>query len=108
MHRSWRPRGGDVMADRQVGIHPTRGHRRRGTVGDRIERGLVWISTITRLEIGFSFRSAEDAREESASPPIFLMPLEYLTPRPRIVRLRSNFFSLTAASTARHPSPTCW
>lgn len=46
----------------------------------RIERGLVRISTITRLEIGFSFRSAEQARRESASPPLSLLPLEYLTP----------------------------
>lgn len=47
---------------------------------DRIERGLVRISTITRLEIGYSFRSAEQARAESTSPPLALMPTEHLTP----------------------------
>lgn len=47
---------------------------------DRIQRGLVRISTITRLEIGYSFRSAAQARQESVSPPLALMPLEYLTP----------------------------
>lgn len=47
---------------------------------DRIERGLVRISAVTRLEIGYSFRSAAQAREESVSPPLVLLPLEYLTP----------------------------
>jgi hypothetical protein len=46
----------------------------------RIERGLVRISTITRLEIGYSFRGAAQARAESAAAPLALMPLEYLTP----------------------------
>ncbi len=47
---------------------------------DRIERGLVRISTVTRLEIGFSFRTGAQARDEWASPPLALMPVEYLTP----------------------------
>lgn len=47
---------------------------------DRIRRGLVRISTVTRLEIGYSFRTAKQARSESASPPLALMPVEYLTP----------------------------
>ncbi|MCL2091226.1 MAG: PIN domain nuclease [Micrococcales bacterium] len=46
----------------------------------RIERGLVRISTVTRLEIGFSFRSIADAEAEAAGPPLAAMPLEYLTP----------------------------
>lgn len=36
---------------------------------DRIERGLVRISTITRPEVGYSFRDAAQARMESVSPP---------------------------------------
>ena len=47
---------------------------------DRIERGTVRISTVTRLEIGYSFRTAVQARSESVSPPLALMPVEYLTP----------------------------
>lgn len=47
---------------------------------DRIERGLVRMSTVTRLEIGYSFRSGEQARLESSTPPLTMMPMEYLTP----------------------------
>jgi predicted nucleic acid-binding protein len=47
---------------------------------ERIERGLVRISTVTRLEIGFSFRTGVQARGESSAPPLVLMPVEYLTP----------------------------
>lgn len=47
---------------------------------ERIERGLVRISTVTRLEIGYSFRTGEQAHKEWASPPLAMMPVEYLTP----------------------------
>jgi predicted nucleic acid-binding protein len=47
----------------------------------RIERGLVRICTVTRLEIGYSARSATDHRSLLAQPPIASMPIEYLTPR---------------------------
>ena len=47
---------------------------------NRIERGLVRISTVTRLEIGFSARSADDLRAGVARPPMTRMPAEYLTP----------------------------
>lgn len=46
----------------------------------RIERGLVHLSTVTRLEIGYSARSGAAAREGFATPPLSLMPIEYLTP----------------------------
>lgn len=46
----------------------------------RIQRGVVRISTVTRLEIGFSFRSGSQARLETAAPPLSLLPVEYLTP----------------------------
>jgi predicted nucleic acid-binding protein len=46
----------------------------------RIERGLVRISTVTRLEVGFSARSAEDLRSGRERPPLSLMPVEHLTP----------------------------
>lgn len=58
---------------------------------DRIERGLVRISTVTRLEIGYSARSAADRRSLLSDPPIASMPVEYLTPRieDRAVELQS-------------------
>ena len=46
----------------------------------RIERGLVRISTVTRLEVGFSAKSAEALRAGAARPPLARMPVEYLTP----------------------------
>lgn len=46
----------------------------------RIERGLVAISTVTRLEIGFSARSARDHQRTLELAPIAAMPVEYLTP----------------------------
>jgi predicted nucleic acid-binding protein len=47
----------------------------------RIERGLVRICTVTRLEVGFSARSAADHRTLFSDAPIASMPVEYLTPR---------------------------
>lgn len=46
----------------------------------RIERGLVRISTVTRLEIGFSARSGAELRDAARLPPLSGMPVEYLTP----------------------------
>lgn len=46
----------------------------------RIERGLMHLSTVTRLELGFSARSGEAGREASGLPPLSLMPVEHLTP----------------------------
>ena len=46
----------------------------------RIERGVVRITPVTRLEVGFSARSADDLRSASSRPPLSSMPVEYLTP----------------------------
>ncbi len=46
----------------------------------RIERGLVRITTMTRLEVGYSARTAAQARSVFGTPPISMMPVEYLTP----------------------------
>ncbi len=48
---------------------------------ERIERGLVRVSTVTRLEVGFSARTASDHRTLLNAPPIASMPVEYLTPK---------------------------
>ncbi|OAV51159.1 PIN domain nuclease [Enteractinococcus helveticum] len=47
---------------------------------ERIQRGLVRLSTVTRLELGFSARSGDAARAAFGLPPLSLMPIEYLTP----------------------------
>ena len=46
----------------------------------RIERGLVRISTLTRLEVGFSARSGQELRLATTGAPLASMPTEYLTP----------------------------
>jgi len=46
----------------------------------RIERGLVRITTVTRLETGYSARSGPELRAGFARPPLSSMPVEYLTP----------------------------
>jgi predicted nucleic acid-binding protein len=69
----------------------------------RIERGLVRISTVTRLEVGFSARSAPDHRSLLTQPPIASMPVEYLTPRieDRAVELQS-----VLAERGQHRAPS--
>lgn len=47
---------------------------------ERIERGLVRISTVTLLETGYSARSADDLDDILDLPPLARMPVEYLTP----------------------------
>ena len=47
---------------------------------NRIERGLVAITTVTLLEAGFSARSAGDLGRALGSAPLASMPVEYLTP----------------------------
>jgi predicted nucleic acid-binding protein len=46
----------------------------------RIGRGLVRITTLTRLEVGFSARSGADLRAGLRQSPLSAMPVEYLTP----------------------------
>ena len=46
----------------------------------RIERGLVRITTVTRLEAGHSVRSGPELRAGLRQPPLSSMPVEYLTP----------------------------
>jgi predicted nucleic acid-binding protein len=46
----------------------------------RIDRGLVNITSLTRLEVGFSARTGADLRTASRQPPLSKMPTIYLTP----------------------------
>jgi predicted nucleic acid-binding protein len=46
----------------------------------RIARGLVRITTVTRLEVGYSARTGTELRTGLREPPLASMPVEYLTP----------------------------
>jgi predicted nucleic acid-binding protein len=65
----------------------------------RIQRGLVRISTLTRLEVGYSARSAEDLRADVGRPPLAAMPTEYLTPA---IEDRALAVQLTLADRGHH------
>ena len=69
----------------------------------RIDRGLVRISTLTRLEVGYSARTAADHRELLTEPPISSMPVEYVTPR---IEDRSLELQSMLAERGRHRAPS--
>lgn len=46
----------------------------------RIERGLVRITTVTLLEVGYSARDPRDLHAGLHEPPVASMPVEYATP----------------------------
>lgn len=69
----------------------------------RIERGLLRLSTVTRLELGFSARSGEAAREAFRRPPLSLMPIEHLTPA---VEDRAFEVQLLLADHGQHRAPS--
>lgn len=48
--------------------------------GERIEGGLVRISMLTLLEVGYSSRATGDFRSQLKSAPLSATPVEYLTP----------------------------
>lgn len=47
---------------------------------NRIERGLVRITTVTLLEVGYSARSGTDLAALLATAPVSAMPVEYSAP----------------------------
>lgn len=69
----------------------------------RIERGLVRITTMTRLEVGYSARTAVEARSVFATPPISMMPVEYLTPA---IEDRALEVQLLLANKGQHRAPS--
>jgi predicted nucleic acid-binding protein len=66
------------------------------TWADRIGRGLVHVTTVTLLEVGYSARTARELRSASSEPPLSLMPVEYLTPamEQRAVEVQANLADL--------------
>lgn len=69
----------------------------------RIDRGLVRISSLTRLEVGYSARSAADYRALLSGPPLSAMPVEYLTPR---IEERSVEIQAVLAARGEHRAPS--
>ncbi|MGB7983061.1 MAG: PIN domain-containing protein [Candidatus Nanopelagicales bacterium] len=70
---------------------------------DRIERGLVRITTLTRLEIGHSARCEAEARGVFTTPPVSAMPVEYLTPT---IEDRALQVQLVLASNGQNRGPS--
>jgi len=74
-----------------------------GEWANRTERGLIRICTVTRLEVGYSARTAAQARSVFRSPPISAMPVEYQTPA---IEDRSLEVQVALASTGKHRAPS--
>lgn len=70
---------------------------------ERVQRGLVRVSSVTRLEVGYSFRSGPDARLGFSSPPLSLLPVEYLTPA---MEERALEVQLLLADRGQHRAPS--
>ncbi len=70
---------------------------------DRIDRGLVRITTLTRLELGYSARTAADWRAELEVPPLAAMPVQYLTPA---IEDRAVEVQILLADRGQHRAPS--
>ncbi len=69
----------------------------------RIERGMVRITTVTRLEVGYSARSGTELRTGLRQPPLSAMPVEYLTPA---IEDRAVEVLTLLADRGRHRAPS--
>ena len=69
----------------------------------RIRRGLVRISTLTRLEIGYSARSARAYRRSNTETALSAMPVEYLTPS---IEDRAVAVQYALARVGQHRAPS--
>jgi predicted nucleic acid-binding protein len=74
-----------------------------GEWAGRIERGVVRITTVTRLEVGYSARSATDLRAGLRQPPVSAMAVEYLTPA---IEDRAVEVQALLADKGRHRAPS--
>jgi predicted nucleic acid-binding protein len=72
------------------------------TWAERIGRGLVHITTLTLLEVGFSARSGTDLRDAARRPPLSLLPVEYLTPA---IEQRAVSVQMHLADRGQHRAP---
>ncbi len=69
----------------------------------RIQRGLVRISTVTLLEIGFSTRNGVDHRSTLREPPVSSMPVEPITPA---IEARAVEIQMLLADRGQHRAPS--
>lgn len=69
----------------------------------RIHRGLVRISSVTLLEIGFSTRNGADHRDTLEEPPVVSMPVENLTPA---IEARAIEIQRLLADRGQHRAPS--
>jgi predicted nucleic acid-binding protein len=74
-----------------------------GEWNNRIERGLVHITNMTRLEIGYSARSGAVARRDFRQSPLSAMPVEYLTPA---IEDRALEVQMLLADIGKHRAPS--
>jgi len=70
---------------------------------NRIERGLVHITNVTRLEIGYSARSGSSARRDFRESPLAAMPVQYLTPT---IEDRALEVQMLLADIGKHRAPS--
>jgi hypothetical protein len=69
----------------------------------RVSRGLIRLSTITRLELGYSARSGDAGRQQFTLPPLSLMPIEHLTPA---IEDRAFEVQMLLADRGQHRAPS--
>ena len=69
----------------------------------RIQRGLVRISTVTLLEVGFSSRNGADHRSTLGEPPVSSMPVEPITPA---IEARAVEIQRLLADRGQHRAPS--
>jgi predicted nucleic acid-binding protein len=69
----------------------------------RIQRGLVRISTVTLLEVGFSTRTGADHRSTLGEPPVSSMPIAYLTPA---IEARAVEIQMLLSDRGQHRAPS--
>lgn len=69
---------------------------------DRIDRGLLYITTVTRLEVGYSARNGGDLRRAVRRPPLSKMPVLYLTP---VIEDRAMEVQQSLADQGQHRAP---
>jgi predicted nucleic acid-binding protein len=70
---------------------------------ERIARGLVRLTTVTRLEVGYSARTPMLARAVWRTAPLAAMPVEYLTP---MIEDRAVEVQLLLADQGKHRAPS--
>ena len=70
---------------------------------NRIERGLVHITNVTLLEIGYSARSGSSARRDFRESPLAAMPVQYLTPT---IEDRALEVQMLLADIGKHRAPS--